>query len=66
LKEVLAAMSMVAEGVQTTKSGYQLSERHQVEMPITQEVYHVLFKGKAPAEAINDLMVRDPKPEDWS
>jgi glycerol-3-phosphate dehydrogenase (NAD(P)+) len=66
LQDVLSAMTMVAEGVQTTKSGYQLSEQYQVEMPITREVYQVLFGGKSPAEAINDLMVRDPKPEDWS
>jgi glycerol-3-phosphate dehydrogenase (NAD(P)+) len=66
LDEVLAKMSMVAEGVETTKSGYQLSRYHRVEMPITTQVYHVLFDGKSPAEAINDLMIRDPKPEDWS
>ncbi len=66
LEEVLSKMSMVAEGVQTTKSGYQLSRLHKVEMPITTQVHHVLFDGKSPAEAINDLMIRDPKPEDWS
>jgi glycerol-3-phosphate dehydrogenase (NAD(P)+) len=66
LDEVLAKMSMVAEGVETTKSGYRLSRHHRVEMPITTQVYHVLFDGKSPAEAINDLMIRDPKPEDWS
>ncbi|HBZ00801.1 MAG TPA: glycerol-3-phosphate dehydrogenase [candidate division Zixibacteria bacterium] len=66
LQEVLSGMSMVAEGVQTTRSGYQLSRLHKVEMPITAQVHHVLFEGKSPAEAMSDLMVRDPKPEDWS
>jgi glycerol-3-phosphate dehydrogenase (NAD(P)+) len=66
LDDVLANMSMVAEGVQTAKSGFQLSRSLEVEMPITTQVYHVLFEGKSPVEAINDLMVRDPKPEDWS
>ena len=64
LEDVLAGMSMVAEGVETTKSGYQLSESLEVDMPITTQVYHVLFRGKSPGEAINDLMVRDPKSED--
>ncbi len=66
LNDVLANMSMVAEGVQTAKSGFQLSQSLEVEMPITTQVYYVLFEGKSPVEAINDLMVRDPKPEDWS
>jgi glycerol-3-phosphate dehydrogenase (NAD(P)+) len=66
LIEILANMSMVAEGVQTTRSGYELSCQYGVEMPITYQVYQVLFEGKAPAEAMSDLMVRDPKPEDWS
>jgi glycerol-3-phosphate dehydrogenase (NAD(P)+) len=66
LVDILANMSMVAEGVETARSGYQLSQSLKVEMPITTQVYHVLFKGKSPVEAINDLMVRDPKPEDWS
>jgi glycerol-3-phosphate dehydrogenase (NAD(P)+) len=66
LDEVLATMTMVAEGVQTTRSGFQLCRTLGVEMPITTQVYYVLFEGKSPVEAINDLMVRDPKAEDWS
>jgi glycerol-3-phosphate dehydrogenase (NAD(P)+) len=63
LDAVLAHMSMVAEGVETTKSAQALSIKHGVEMPITGQVYSVLFEGKSPLEAINDLMVRDPKAE---
>ncbi len=66
LGDVLAHMTMVAEGVETARSGFQLSKKLDVEMPITFQVHHVLFEGRSPAEAINDLMVRDPKREDWS
>jgi len=65
LKTILSHMTMVAEGVDTTKSGLALSQRQGVEMPITAEVHKVLFENKAPIEAIDDLMVRGPKPERW-
>ncbi|MEW6412215.1 MAG: NAD(P)H-dependent glycerol-3-phosphate dehydrogenase [Candidatus Zixiibacteriota bacterium] len=65
LKDVLASMKMVAEGVQTTRSGFTLAEKYQVEMPITKEVYEVLFNGKPPAEAVGDLMGRKLKAEIW-
>lgn len=66
LSDVLTHMPMVAEGVQTTRSGYDLAKRVEVEMPITYQVYQVLFGDKPPADAITDLMVRDLKAEDWS
>lgn len=66
LKDVLAKMPMVAEGVQTTRSAYALAEKYKAEMPITTEVYRVLFENKPPEQAINDLMTRDPKSEAWS
>lgn len=65
LEEVKAEMTMVAEGIKTTKSAYQLGLTHQVEMPITQQVYQVLFENKKPREAIAELMTRDPKSEIW-
>jgi glycerol-3-phosphate dehydrogenase (NAD(P)+) len=65
LKDILAGMTMVAEGVQTTRSGYALAEKHQVEMPITREVYNVLFADKSPSEAMGDLMGRTLKAEIW-
>ena len=46
LEKTLAKMTMVAEGVETTKSVYMLAKRHSIEMPITQEVYKTLFEGK--------------------
>jgi glycerol-3-phosphate dehydrogenase (NAD(P)+) len=65
LQQVLDNMKMVAEGVQTTRSGYQLSRKFQVEMPITRQVHDVLFEGKEPSEAVGDLMVRSLKEEVW-
>jgi glycerol-3-phosphate dehydrogenase (NAD(P)+) len=65
LSQVLKEMTMVAEGVKTTESAYQLSIRHKVEMPITEQVYKVLFEDKEPKRAIAELMTRDPKSEIW-
>ena len=59
LAEVLGPMSSVAEGVPTTKSVLALSQRHNVEMPITRSVHAVLFEGKNAREAIADLMARN-------
>jgi glycerol-3-phosphate dehydrogenase (NAD(P)+) len=65
LDEALNKMTMVAEGVQTTKSVFALSKKFGIEMPITQEVYLALFKGKSAKQAVHDLMVRESKPEWW-
>jgi glycerol-3-phosphate dehydrogenase (NAD(P)+) len=65
LEDILAGMTMVAEGVQTTRSGHELAGLYQVEMPITSQVYQVLFEGKAPDEAVGQLMERKLKPEIW-
>lgn len=63
LKEIISQMEMVAEGVPTAKSVYQLSKRYNVDMPITQEVYAVLYKNKSPLHAVDDLMTRKRKEE---
>jgi glycerol-3-phosphate dehydrogenase (NAD(P)+) len=63
LAEIEASMSSVAEGVTTTRSVYDLALRDGIEMPITAEVYHVLFDGKSPRDAIDDLMGRPLKEE---
>jgi glycerol-3-phosphate dehydrogenase (NAD(P)+) len=65
LNEIIEAMDMVAEGVKTTKSVYQLSHQLGVEMPISQKVYEVLFEGKNPIEEVTNLMLRDPKREQF-
>ena len=63
LEETLDSMVMVAEGVRTTRSVAELSEKLSVEMPICEQMNLVLFEGKPPREAIADLMLRDPKAE---
>src|SRR5512140_1613615 len=65
LHEILLTMTMIAEGVETTRSAYSLAQQCGVEMPITREVYRVLFEGKAPLEAIEHLMGRALKAEIW-
>ena len=63
LNEILSEMRMVAEGVKTAKSVYNLSRKLGVEMPISHEVYHVLYDDIAPKEAVRRLMTRDLKHE---
>jgi glycerol-3-phosphate dehydrogenase (NAD(P)+) len=58
LSEVLESMGMVVEGVKTTKAAYELARQYEVSMPITDALYQVLFAGKAPIEAVNELMGR--------
>lgn len=63
LEEVLEEMGMVVEGIRTTKAAYQLAEQTGVEMPITKELYQVLFHDKTPEEAVSELMGRVKKHE---
>lgn len=63
LAEILSAMKDMAEGVPTTKAARELARQHKIEMPITEEVYKVLFEGKDPYQALADLMTRLPKQE---
>lgn len=63
LKDILAEMEMVAEGVRTTRSVFMLAKKFEVEMPITEQVFAVLYEGKDPRVAVNDLMMRQKKSE---
>jgi len=65
LDEVLASMEMVAEGVNTTQTANDLARGQDIEMPIAEQVHQVLFQGKDPAKAVNDLMSRGAKAEIW-
>jgi glycerol-3-phosphate dehydrogenase (NAD(P)+) len=58
LDSILETMEMVAEGVETTRSIYFLSKDKNVEMPICQKIYQVLFEKMPPRKAILDLMGR--------
>jgi glycerol-3-phosphate dehydrogenase (NAD(P)+) len=59
LADVLAGLGHVAEGVKTAKSARDLSVKLGVDMPITHEVYRVLYEGKPLREAVEDLMARE-------
>ena len=63
LKETLKETEMVVEGVATAKSAFELSKRYKVEMPITGEIYKILYENKNPKTAVQDLMTRSPKVE---
>ena len=65
LDDVLKGMVMVAEGVKTTRSAFELSKKYHIEMPITEQVYQVLFENKSAFDALQDLMQRGPKEEKW-
>jgi glycerol-3-phosphate dehydrogenase (NAD(P)+) len=62
-KEILSEMRMVAEGVKTAKSVYNLSRKLNVEMPICHEIYHILYEDDSPIAAVRRLMTRDLKNE---
>jgi len=59
LKEILDEMEMVAEGVKTTESVYQLQNRHNISMPISTAVYKVLYRGENAKKVVKELMTRD-------
>jgi glycerol-3-phosphate dehydrogenase (NAD(P)+) len=63
LEEIMSGMNMVAEGVKTTLSTYRLAVKLGVEVPITEQMYRILYEGKPPRQAVSDLMARDLKGE---
>jgi glycerol-3-phosphate dehydrogenase (NAD(P)+) len=63
LAEILGEMRMVAEGVKTAESACSLARRLGVDMPITEQVYRVLYEEKPAREAVVELMTRDLKAE---
>ena len=63
LEEIISSMGMVAEGVNTTKVVHELSKKHNIEMPISNSVYEVLFLSKDPKTSVKNLMTRKLKKE---
>jgi len=57
------SIGQVVEGIQTTREIYLLSQRYGVEMPITQQVYQVLYENLSPQQALKNLLMREPKQE---
>ena len=63
LSQILKEMRMVAEGIKTAESAFDLSRKMKVAMPITEQVYYILYQNKNPRDAVNELMTRDLKVE---
>ncbi len=59
LQETLVEIGMVVEGVTTTKAAYELAQRHNIEMPITEEIYKILYEGSNAKDAVLNLMTRN-------
>ena len=64
LTEILSGMTMVAEGIRTTSSAWELAQREGVDMPITDQVHRILFEDADPLQATTELMTRRLKVED--
>ena len=63
LDDVLNEVGMVVEGVNTAGAAYELSKKYDVTMPIVEEANRILFEGKNPRVAVNDLMTREKRAE---
>ena len=63
IQEITEGMTMVAEGIRTARSAYELAKKKEVDMPIANQVYQILYEGKNPIEAVKDLMGRELKVE---
>ncbi|HEB12858.1 MAG TPA: NAD(P)H-dependent glycerol-3-phosphate dehydrogenase [Actinobacteria bacterium] len=62
--ESQAELGMIAEGIKTAEAVCELAERFQIEMPINQAVYEVIYQGKDPSKCVSELMNRGPAEED--
>ncbi len=63
IDEILNGMKMVAEGVKTSRAVYELSKKLDVEMPISEKVYQIIYNGLDVKDAIYSLMTRTLKSE---
>jgi glycerol-3-phosphate dehydrogenase (NAD(P)+) len=63
LPKILESMRMVAEGIKTTEATLQLARKKGVEMPITEQMYALLYHGRSPQDTVRELMERTLKPE---
>ena len=63
MEEALAHIDQVVEGVQTAREVFELAQREEVDMPITEQVYEVLYKGRPPRKAVHELLARVQKAE---
>lgn len=63
INQITSSMAMVAEGITTVKAVYHFAKKNDLAMPITNEVFHVLYLKKDPLIAVNDLMMRKNRSE---
>ncbi|HTP04431.1 MAG TPA: NAD(P)H-dependent glycerol-3-phosphate dehydrogenase [Nitrospirota bacterium] len=63
LNDIMSTMKTVAEGVKTASAARYLARKYNVDMPIVDEVYQLLYEGKEPKQAVKDLMNRELKDE---
>jgi glycerol-3-phosphate dehydrogenase (NAD(P)+) len=63
LRDILSKTKSVAEGVETSASAFELARLHNVDMPIVEQIYRVIYEEKSPGEAAHDLMNRTLKAE---
>lgn len=63
LSHILATLGSVAEGVETTKAAYALCRKHDIESPIINAVYSVLYQGVSLTDSLSALLEREPHSE---
>ncbi|MBH1942415.1 NAD(P)H-dependent glycerol-3-phosphate dehydrogenase [Mobilitalea sibirica] len=63
MEEAMKEVNQVVEGVNSAKAALTLARKYDVEMPIVEQINKVLFEGKTPKEALNDLLIRDKRTE---
>jgi glycerol-3-phosphate dehydrogenase (NAD(P)+) len=63
LDEAVNAIGQVIEGVATAEEVWRLAQRHEVEMPISEQINGIIHKGWDPYQSLRDLLARDQKPE---
>ena len=63
MEEAMEEVKMVVEGVHSTKSAYALSKKYNIDMPIIEKVYSVLFEGETAKDGVLELMSRIPTEE---
>jgi glycerol-3-phosphate dehydrogenase (NAD(P)+) len=63
LAEITTSMKMIAEGIPTARSAWECARRLNITTPITDQVHSILYKQKKPAVALEELLKREPKPE---
>ena len=64
MQSIVSGMSQVAEGVRACQAAWQIARERGVAMPITEQAHGVLFENKSPSAALQDLLLREPRPEE--